>query len=77
LFASGGGLPEIIEEVARLGAQLLMLSALEAEVTAFLGRDRYQRVASVPKARPGSCNGCREVTVKTTAGPARAKAASP
>jgi putative transposase len=69
LFASGGELPEIIEEVARLGAQLLMQSALEAEVTAFLGRDRYQRVASVPDAQPGSGNGYRPVSVKTTAGP--------
>jgi transposase-like protein len=62
-------LPEIIEEVARLGAQLLMQSALEAEVTAFLGRDRYQRAGACPDAQPGSRNGYREVTVKTTAGP--------
>jgi hypothetical protein len=38
LFASGRELPETIEEVARLGAQLLMQSALEAEVTAFFPR---------------------------------------
>ena len=43
LFASDRELPEILEEVARLGAQLLMQAALEAEVTEFLGRDRYQR----------------------------------
>ena len=60
---------EILEEVARLGAQLLMQAALEAEVSEFLGRDRYQRAAASPDARPGSRNGYREVTVKTTAGP--------
>jgi transposase-like protein len=58
-----------LEEVARLGAQLLMQAALEAEVTEFLGRDRYARAASTEDTRPGSRNGYREVTVKTTAGP--------
>jgi transposase-like protein len=42
---------------------------LEAEVTEFWGRDRYQRAAACPDARPGSRNGYREMTVKTTAGP--------
>jgi putative transposase len=69
LFAEDRPLPEILEEVARLGAQLLMQAALEAEVTEFLGRDRYQRAASTGDARPGSRNGYREVTVKSTAGP--------
>ncbi len=69
LFASGRQLPEILEDVARLGAQLLMQAALEAEITEFLGRDRYQRAAACEDARPGSRNGYREVTVKTTAGP--------
>jgi transposase-like protein len=69
LFAAERPLPEILEEVARLGAQLLMQAALEAEVTEFLGRDRYQRAAACAGARPGSRNGYREVTVKTTAGP--------
>ena len=69
LFAQDRPLPEILEEVARLGAQLLMQAALEAEVTEFLGRDRYQRAVSAGDARPGSRNGYREVTVKTTAGP--------
>ena len=69
LFADGRPLPEILEEVARLGAQLLMQAALEAEVTEFLGRDRYQRAAACEDARPGSRNGYREVSVKTTAGP--------
>jgi putative transposase len=69
LFAQDRPLPEILEEVARLGAQLLMQAALEAEVAEFLGRDRYQRSASCGDARPGSRNGYREVTVKSTAGP--------
>jgi transposase-like protein len=69
LFAAGRPLPEILEEVARLGAQLLMQAALEAEVTEFLGRDRYQRAAACGDARPGSRNGYRNVSVKTTAGP--------
>lgn len=69
LFASDRELPEILEEVARLGAQLLMQAALEAEVTEFLGRERYQRTAATPDAQPGSRNGYQPVTVKTTAGP--------
>ena len=69
LFASDRELPEILEEVARLGAQLLMQAALEAEVTEFLGRDRYQRAAATPDAQPGARNGYRSATVKTTAGP--------
>jgi putative transposase len=69
LFAEDRPLPEILEKVARLGAQLLMQAALEAEVTEFLGRDRYARAAVAEDARPGSRNGYRDVTVKTTAGP--------
>jgi putative transposase len=69
LFAQDKTLPEILEDVARLGAQLLMQAALEAEVTEFLGRDRYQRAAACADVRSGSRNGYREVTVKTTAGP--------
>ena len=69
LFAQDRPLPEILEEVARLGAQLLMQAALEAEVSEFLGRDRYARAALTEDARSGSRNGYRDVTVKTTAGP--------
>src|SRR6266699_1813956 len=69
LFAQDKQLPEILEDVARLGARLLMQAALEAEITEFLGRGRYQRAAASGDARPGSRNGYREVTVKTTAGP--------
>jgi transposase-like protein len=54
LFAQDKGLPEILEDVARLGAQLLMQAALEAEITEFLGRDRDQRAAACEDARPGS-----------------------
>ena len=53
VFAGGEDLAGAIERVARLGAQLLLQSALEAEVSAFLGRDRYQRAA----VRRGSARG--------------------
>ena len=46
VFAGGEDLSRAIEQVARLGAQLLLQSAVEAEVAAFLGRDRYERAAS-------------------------------
>ena len=69
LFASDRPLPEILKEVARLGAQLLRQAALEAEVTEFLGRGRYQRATVCEDARAGPRNGYREVTVKTTARP--------
>ena len=69
LFAQDRPLPEILEEVARVGAQLLMQAALEAEVTEFPGRGRYARAATAGDARPGSRNGYRDATVKTTAGP--------
>ena len=46
-------LVEIIEEVARLGAQLMIQAAVEAEVTEFLGRARYQRAAAARTRRPG------------------------
>jgi hypothetical protein len=45
LFASEGDLGEVLEQVARLGACLLLQTALEAEVTEHLGRDRYERRA--------------------------------
>ncbi len=65
----GGDLSHAVEEVARLGAQLLLQCALEAEVAAFLGRDRYQRAASCADPRVGMRNGYCPTTVKTTAGP--------
>jgi Transposase, Mutator family len=45
---------------------LLLQTALEAEVTQFLGRDRYARG---DRTRIGYRNGHAELTVKTTAGP--------
>jgi putative transposase len=65
LFASDQPLAAILEQVARLSIRLVLQSALEAEVSVFLGRDRYQRD---PDARPGYRNGHQPVTVKTTAG---------
>ncbi len=61
LFAEDRELPEILEEVARLGAQLLVQAALEAEATEFLGRQRYQRSAACPDANEGSEPSIRRV----------------
>jgi putative transposase len=69
LFGSGRDLAEVLEDVARLGARLIMQTAVEAEVDEFLGRARYQRRVEVPDARAGSRNGFCPTTVKTTAGP--------
>src|SRR5664279_2249450 len=69
LFEGQRELAEIIEDVARLGARLIIQIAVEAEVEVFLGRARYQRAADVPQARTGSRNGYQDVTIKTTAGP--------
>jgi putative transposase len=76
LFTSGRDLVEVIEDVARLGARLIIQTAVEAEVDAFLGRARYQRAAAVGSdqeeevaVRPGHRNGHCPTTVKTTTGP--------
>jgi putative transposase len=66
---SGADLAGAVEQVAQLGAQLLLQAALEAEVSAFLGRNRYARAASTEDARDGLRNGYCPTTVKTTAGP--------
>ena len=66
VFAGGQDLARAIEEVAQLGAQLLLQCAVEAEVAAFLGRNRYARVAGTEDARQGMRNGYCPVTVKTT-----------
>jgi putative transposase len=66
LFASDRDLGDVLEDVARLGVRLLMQTALEAEVTEFLGRERYARG---DRSRDGSRNGYCPTTVKTTAGP--------
>jgi transposase-like protein len=69
LFGGSRELGEVIEDVARLGARLIIQTAVEAEVEVFLGRARYQRSAAAEDARPGMRNGYCPVTVKTTAGP--------
>ena len=59
-----------MEDVARMSVRLVFQVALEAEVTEFLGRDRYARG---DRARAGSRNGYSDLTVKTTAGPVTLK----
>jgi putative transposase len=63
--ATTGSLLDHFEQVARLAVRLVMQSALEAEVTEFLGRDRYQRGE---REQAGSRNGYAPMGVKTTAG---------
>ena len=60
VFDGSRELSEVIEEIARLGARLIIQTALEAEVDVFLGRARYQRAAECPDARAGSRNGYGE-----------------
>ena len=69
LFASEGDLGEVLEQVARLGACLLLQSALEAEVSEHLGRDRYERRKNAAGAKDGSRKGYSQLTIKTTTGP--------
>lgn len=69
LFTEGIDLAVTLEQVARLGARLIIQTAVEAEVEEFLGRARYQRVAQLEDARAGSRNGFCPTTIKTTAGP--------
>lgn len=69
LFATEGDLGEVLEEVARLGARLLLQTALEAEVTEFLGRNRYERRKLAKQSKGGSRNGFAQLTIKSTAGP--------
>ena len=69
VFAGGADLATAVEEVARIGARLLLQTAVEAEATEFLRRDRYARASSCEDAREGRRNGYCETTVKTTAGP--------
>jgi transposase-like protein len=69
VLVGGGDLAVALERVAQLGAQLLLQAAIEGEVAAFLGRERYERFASSEDARAGMRNGYCPTTVKTTAGP--------
>lgn len=66
LFASEQDLAQVLEQVARLSVRLVMQAAVEAEVSEFLGRERYARG---DRERVGYRNGHAELTVKTTAGP--------
>jgi putative transposase len=67
LFASGRDLAAILEDVARVSVRLMMQTALEAEVDAFLGRARYQRRGEDGPA--GNRNGWQPpTTVRTTMG---------
>ena len=71
LFTADRDLAEVLEDVARLGARLILQTALEIEVTEFLGRDRYARG---DRARPGHRNGYAFTTVKTHRRTRRARA---
>ena len=66
LFAGQGDLAQVLEEVTRVSVRLMLQAALEAEVTGFLGRDRYARG---DREREGHRNGYSEVTIRSTAGP--------
>jgi putative transposase len=63
--AERGSLLEHFEEVARAAVRLVFQTALEAEVTEFLGRERYARAG---REREGLRNGYSDVSIKTTAG---------
>jgi putative transposase len=63
-------LGEVLEQVAQVSVRLVFQTALEAEVTEFLGRDRYRRGE---RAREGHRNGYSDITIKTTAGPVELK----
>jgi transposase-like protein len=68
LFGSGQELTAVLEQVGRLSVRLMMQTAIEAEVDAFLGRSRYQRRDSGDPS--GYRNGHQPpVAVKTTMGP--------
>lgn len=66
LLSGQGDLAEVLEQVTSLSVRLMLQAAVEAEVTEFLGRDRYARGE---RDREGYRNGYSEVTIKSTAGP--------
>ncbi|MGQ0824684.1 MAG: IS256 family transposase, partial [Actinomycetota bacterium] len=67
LFGSGRQLGDVLEDVARLSVRLVIQSVWEAEVTAFLERDCYQR--RDPDSPTGARNGYQPPsTIKTTLG---------
>ena len=70
LFGSGRDIAEVLEEVMRLSARLVLQQVLEEEVTSWLGRGWNSRAEAE---RAGQRNGFGDVTVKTTAGPVSLK----
>ena len=54
VFAGGADLAVALERVAQLGAQLLLQAAIEGEVGAFLGRERYERSATCERRPSGN-----------------------
>ena len=64
LFASSRDLAAILEDVARVSVRLMLQTALEAEVDAFLGRARYQR--RDPSGPAGSRNGWQPLRLAAT-----------
>jgi putative transposase len=66
LFGSGRDIAEVLEEVMRLSARLVLQQVLEDEVTTWLGRDWNSRTDGE---RAGQRNGYGDLTIKTTAGP--------
>ena len=72
LFAQDKQLPEILEEVARLGAQLLMQAALEAEITS-----RTASSAAASSSRAARASRSRALTASSSATRARSCSTSP
>ena len=65
VLAGVDGEADPVEWIGRLGARLIVQQALEDEVTAFLGRGRYERAEETVRYR----NGYESRRVVTTAGP--------
>ena len=66
MFGSGRPLAEILERLGQLFLALVLQSAADAEITQFLGRDRYVRGT---REHQGHRNGRQPLTIKTTGGP--------
>jgi putative transposase len=64
LLSNGIGDGEQLSELGRLGTRLVLQRAVEDEVTAFLGRARYERTRSAT----GSRNGSRPKPIQTAEG---------
>ena len=71
LFGSGRDIAEVLEEVMRLSARLVLQQVLEDEVTSWLGRDWNSRAEG---GRAGQRNGYGDLTVKTHRGARGAEA---